>query len=145
MTAVRGDINDGYVALDDFSFRTNEEFCSIKPDNATPTTTTAPTPTPTPTPKPHNPLPNCDFESDTCGWELFGMAFHWERTDSKTLTEGGHDSPLNDHEGKFLYAEAKLGEEEETASLMSPIEMNRNEMNITACMFFYYSLYVRYQ
>lgn len=103
MTAVRGEINDGYVALDDFSFATNEEFCSTKPEDATPTTSTTPPITPTTT-IPHKQLPNCNFDEDTCGWELFGLLdFKWEITDSKTLAEGGHDAPSSDHSGMTLH------------------------------------------
>ena len=98
ITAVRGDINDGYVALDDFSFRANEEFCSIKPEDAVPKTTTTPAVTTT-TKKPHK-FPDCQFEENTCGWEMFGMEFKWVNTDSETLAGGGHDTPTQDHSGK---------------------------------------------
>ena len=96
ITAARGDKNEGYVALDDFSFRANEEFCSIKPPDAAPTTTMASSTTTT-TKKPHH-YPNCNFESDTCGWEVFGMEFKWVNTDSQSLE--GHDSPTSDHKGQ---------------------------------------------
>ena len=74
ITAIRGPKNEGYVALDDFSFRNNEEFCSTKPEDAAPTTTLAPT---EPTTKVPQKLPNCQFEDNTCDWEVFGNEFRW--------------------------------------------------------------------
>ena len=37
ITAVRGEQNEGYVALDDFKFDLGEEFCTVKPAGSEPT------------------------------------------------------------------------------------------------------------
>ena len=99
--AHRGDINEGYIALDDFTFRANEEFCSIKPTDADPAITTTEAVTST-TSKPSNTFPNCQFEAGTCGWELFGEAFHWITTDSQSLQDGDHDRPSGDYKGNTI-------------------------------------------
>ena len=57
---------------------------------------------PTPPPCP----PNCQFESGSCGWELYGLEFHWEVTNQANLSDSGADRPSGDHEGNFLYADA---------------------------------------
>ena len=90
--------NYGFVAVDDLVFQAFEE-CSLKPSSAAPKTTLAPTTTmKTTTPKSN--IIFCDFQQDTCGWEISGVIdefFSWNRTNGKLLSEIGLQ-PNVDHE-----------------------------------------------
>ena len=115
ITARRGD-GTGYIALDEFKFEHSSgdaEYCTIRPDDATPTvTTTAP-----PTPHPH--LPSCDFEQDACNWEIMGLAFKWEIVNDTVLDDNSLLGPVNSA-GNFLYANPKDGVAGEVTYLTSP-------------------------
>ena len=61
--------NIGYVAIDDLELEAFEGDCSYEPPSAKPTTTPATTTTPeTTTPQPNK--GSCNFQEDTCGWEV---------------------------------------------------------------------------
>ena len=98
ISARRGDINNGYVALDDFLFeKTSVESCEIKPPGAEPSASTTSTSSSASPPA----FPDCDFEENFCdvwhtdeqinGTELFVFI----RT-SGSLHDGG-DGPQHDH------------------------------------------------
>ena len=81
----------GFVAVDDLLLEAFEGDCSIQPSSAKPTTTPATTTTTT-TPKTTTPKPNpgsCDFQQDTCGWQVSakdGEFFAWNRTSGIELS-----------------------------------------------------------
>ena len=138
ISAVRG-TGSGYVALDEFKFghsADDDEFCRIRPDSAAPTSSTA-APTPSTT-KFHPELPSCQFESDTCGWEITGLGFHWEITNSKNLSQAGLPGPLAVHEGNYLYAYGAGGVAGEISDLVSPIIKTPAGL----CVSFFFSLFV---
>ena len=140
ISAVRG-TGSGYVALDDFKFghsADDDEFCRIRPESAAPTSSTA-APTPSTTKFPAA-LPSCQFESDSCGWEVFGLGFHWFITNSKNLSEAGLPGPLAQHEGNYLYGSGAAGIAGEISDLVSPlIESQAGGL----CVSFFFSLFVR--
>ena len=140
ISAVRG-TGSGYAALDDFKFghsADDDEFCRIRPETAAPSSSTA-APTPSTTKFPAA-LPSCQFESDSCGWETFGLAFHWFITNSKNLSEAGLPGPLAQHEGNYLYASGAAGIAGEISSLVSPLIEGQTG---GLCVSFFFSLFVR--
>ena len=81
--------NIGYVAIDDLELEAFEGDCSYEPPSAKPTTTPATTTTPeTTTPQPNK--GSCNFQEDTCGWEVSAKNaefFGWNRTNGILLSE----------------------------------------------------------
>ena len=81
--------NIGYVAIDDLELEAFEGDCSYEPSSAKPTTTPATTTTPeTTTPQPNK--GSCNFQEDTCGWEVSAKNaefFGWNRTNGILLSE----------------------------------------------------------
>ena len=142
ISAVRG-TGSGYAALDDFKFghsADDDEFCRIRPESAAPSSSTAaPTPSTTKFPAP---LPTCQFETDSCDWEVFGLGFQWFITNSRNLSEAGLPGPLSEHEGNYLYASGAAGIAEEVTTLVSPIiETQAGAGGL--CVSFFFSLFVR--
>ena len=140
ISAVRG-TGSGYVALDNFEFghsADDDEFCRIRPETAAPTSSTA-APTPSTTEFPAK-LPSCQFESDSCDWEIFGLGFHWFITNSQNLTEAGLPGPLAQHEGNYLYASGAAGIPGEISTIVSPLIQSSAE---GLCVSFFFSLFVR--
>ena len=135
ITAQRG-AGNGYVAIDDFEFShgsSDAEYCRIIPDDATPTTTTA---TPTTTlPQ----LPSCQFEEDTCEWEITGLGFKWFITNSSNLDSEGQLGPVGPSSGNFLYASAKDGIAGENTYIQSPT-MDVPDSGV--CVKFFFSMFV---
>jgi hypothetical protein len=72
--AVRGEMNNGYVAIDDFLV-IGDSTCEVKPPDATPTSPAPDTTTPA---QPEH-FPSCDFEIDECGWRAEETTWKWER------------------------------------------------------------------
>ena len=88
MTAVRGDEGQGYVAIDDFSFKIDAEVCETMPSEAVPNPTNAPTnaPTDASTNAPDK-FPDCSFQENTCGWTRDeSQNLVWMRTQVSDLT-----------------------------------------------------------
>ena len=81
--------NTGYVAIDELVLEAFEGDCPIQPASAKPTTTPATTTTPiTTTPTPNS--GSCDFQEDTCGWQISAKDedfFAWNRTNGLLLSE----------------------------------------------------------
>ena len=127
----RGDIQDGYVAIDDFIFQSSdqEEFCTIKPSvgTATPfiycflTRMLGHLP---PHQKPQlqllllQPFQTAHLTgkrgpvagrwvlcvvSNLSNPQVHGLKFSWSIESLANLT--GHDTPINEHEGYFLYVD----------------------------------------
>ncbi len=71
--AVRGEQNNGYVALDELLV-VEDATCETRPADATPT----PSPDTTTPPLPDH-FPSCDFEADLCGWTLDEVNWKFER------------------------------------------------------------------
>ena len=141
ISAVRGETGMGYVAVDDFHFShsaDDEEFCAIRPEAASPTSSTA---VPTSTTEFPGSLPRCNFDADTCDWELFGLGFKWYITNSANLSAAGLPGPLAAHEGNYLYAHGADGISGELTSILSPM-VERSDQGY--CVSFFYSLFVRH-
>ena len=135
VTATRG-TGDGYVAVDDFTFEhgyDDEKYCTIKPDSATPHSTTMSPTTSTEAPVI---LPGCQFETDTCGWMVYGLQFVWYLTNNTGLDIDGKPSPLGPASGNYLYASGLDGLTGESTELESPA------FEQTACLSFRYAMSV---
>ena len=97
MTAVRGDEGEGYVAIDDFSFKIDAEVCETIPPEAVPNPTNAPTDVPT---NATDKFPDCSFQENTCGWTRDeSQNLVWMRTQVSDLASGGYDAPKQDQDG----------------------------------------------
>ena len=132
MTAIRG-TGDGYVAIDDFTFEhgyDDAKYCTIRPDSASPHSTTA-----SPT-EPPVILPSCQFETDTCGWEAFGLEFLWEITNTTVLDVEDKPRPLGPTSGNYLYASGLDGIFGDCTELESP------SFQQPACLSFKFSMFV---
>ena len=141
ITALRG-TGSGYIAVDDFTFEHSSEdaeFCKIRPDDATPTSTTA-SPTTTSSTEPQ--LPSCLFDSDACGWEIFGEDFRWYITNTSYLDDQGLLGPVGQSSGSFLYASATDGIAGENTYIMSPTFSVDASKGV--CMTFTFSMFVSY-
>ena len=134
MTATRG-TGDGYVAVDDFTFEhgyDDAKYCTIKPDSASPhSTTISPTTT-----EPPVILPSCQFETDTCGWEVYGLDFRYYITNNTGLDAENKPGPLGPASGNYLYASGLDGIDGLSTSLESPA------FEQTACLSFRYAMSV---
>ena len=102
--AEKGEKEGGFVAIDDLFFKIDPEFldhCETMPPSvsaqskkqkfsnnfqANPEGTTSPPPNTTPSP---SPIPDCNFDTNTCGWEVFQNIT--ELFDEKTLTSKPSD------------------------------------------------------
>ena len=151
VTAVRGDKGEGYVAIDDFEFKVDEDICETIPVEAVPNPTNPPTDIPTDAP---DKFPDCRFEEDTCGWVVDdSQSLVWMRTQVSDLTQMGYDAPKRDHDGNhvafkmyfptnffkgfFMYVSAKHGQEDDHPTIESP-----TEGEVSGCMIFYFSIFV---
>ena len=135
MTATRG-TGDGYVAVDDFTFEhgyDDAKYCTIKPDSASPHSTTM---SPTTTTEPPVILPSCQFETDTCGWEVYGLDFRYYITNNTGLDAEDKPGPLGPASGNYLYASGLDGIDGLSTSLESPA------FEQTACLSFRYAMSV---
>ena len=126
--ACRGDTDNGYVAVDTVILVEEISACEIIPAEATPT--------PTPTPTPPVILPSCQFETDTCGWQAYGLAFLWEITNTTVLDVEDKPRPLGPTSGNYLYASGLDGFSGESTELESPA------FEQPACLSFKFSMFV---
>ena len=136
ISAARSDKLLGYVAIDDFEFVFDGEYCTIMPPEAAP----GPGPTPTPSPAPGASFPDCKFESDECGWVIDNFdAMKWYRTNAGELIGAGLDSPNEDKDGNFIYVSARNGSEGSSTIFATPMV---EKSTVQGCMRFYFSLNV---
>ena len=135
VTSTRG-TGDGYVAVDDFTFEhgyDDAKYCTTKPDSATPHSTTM---SPTTTTAPPVILPSCQFETDTCGWQVYGLQFIWYITNNTGLNAEDKPGPLGPASGNYLYSSGLDGFAGESTELESPA------FEQTACLSFRFAMSV---
>ena len=129
--AVRGDTDNGYVAVDTVILVEDASACEIIPAEATPT----------PTPPS---LDNCDFEGDMCGWTTEGPGeFIFQRFQGQGLN--GQNGPVEDHNGDskrwFVLADGSYGEPDVSTALLSPVVTTSSD----TCFQFWFRNKVRSQ
>lgn len=127
--AVRGELANGYVALDDLLVVQNPD-CELKPADAAPPTTT------TTTAPPVDHFSNCDFEADLCGWTTDEAFWKWERTDLPTLESEGKLGPAT-ATGHFVYAAGATAQPAAHTSLLT----HNIEAGSEACLTFDFSIF----
>ena len=81
-------------------------------------------------------FPDCQFETDYCGWEVEEKVnMRWRRTKSQELEEEDLDGPIDDYEGYFVYVGAAEGARNDTAALSTPLV----QTPVTGCLQFFFS------
>ena len=81
-------------------------------------------------------FPDCQFETDYCGWEVEEeVNMSWRRTKSQELEEEDLDGPIDDYEGYFVYVGAAEGARNDTAALSTPLV----QTPVTGCLQFSFS------
>ena len=110
--------------------------CETLPPEADlrPVTTTSTT-----TNKPTNTFPNCNFESNECGWVIDSFSsMKWMITDVHDLTDMGYDAPKYDYDKRFLYVSARDG----NASDMTTLSTEMKSEIVSGCLKFHFNIYV---
>ena len=127
----------GYVAIDDFEFKFNGEYCITEPEDAIPPTTT----TSVSTTAPHGYFPDCNFnDNGICGWFIDEFtSMRWQIANSSFLSDVEEDDkPNNDKDGSFIYVNARNGNE--TSKTIFSTEMQNG--TVEGCLFFDFSINV---
>ena len=137
ITAQRSNALLGYVAIDDFEFKFNGEYCITEPEDAIPPTTT----TSVSTTAPHGYFPDCNFnDNGICGWFIDEFtSMRWQIANSSFLSDVEEDDkPNNDKDGSFIYVNARKGNE--TSKTIFSTEMQNG--TVEGCLFFDFSINV---
>ena len=109
--AIKGDVDNGFVAIDSVILVDDYNNCDIIPPDAKPT------------PPPPS-LDNCDFEQNMCGWSKEGPGeFIFQRFQGQGFEPG--QGPTEDHNGDpkrwFVLADGSYGEPDVSTALLSPV------------------------
>ena len=81
-------------------------------------------------------FPDCQFETDYCGWEVEEKVnMRWRRTKTQELEEEDLDGPNWDYKGYFIYVGAAGGARNDTAALSTPLV----QTPVTGCLQFSFS------
>ena len=125
-----------FSRFDDFEFKFDGMECTIMPESATP-----PTPTPGPTTtSPMFTLPDCNFETDACGWFIDEFTqMKWIISNTSSLQEQGLESPHSDFNGNFLYVNALKGNSSSKTIVASPFV---DDGTVAACIKFRFNIKV---
>ena len=129
---------EGYAAIDSvaFDYDTNEKCETLPPEADTRPDTT---PTPTTTHAPTNTFPNCNFNSNECGWVIDSFSsMKWMITDVNDLTDMGYDAPKYDYDQRFLYVSARDGNASDKTTLSTEMKSE----TVSGCLKFHFNIFV---